>query len=143
MHTSAETLTPAFSQVSFDIENAPKLERKADPPKEKKKAPKVAEASGSASPAPEKEKGKKEKKENPVAIASQEKPKEGEAASAGKAQKKEKKEKKPAEEGSSKKGGNTKAVPEDAGEPVPSMVDLRVGHIVDSEYNLPVKREDI
>lgn len=121
----------------MDIENAPKLERKADPPKEKKKAPKAAEASGSAAAAPEKEKGKKEKKEK---VAVEEPVKVSEAAPAGKAQKKEKKEKKPAEEGSSKKGGNAKAAAEDAGEPVPSMVDLRVGHIVDSKCILTTER---
>ena len=44
---------------------------------------------------------------------------------------KEKKEKKPAEE--NKKGGKAAAA-EDASEPVPSMIDLRVGHIVDSKW---------
>ena len=63
-------------------------------------------------------KDKKEKKEG--------KPVEG---GEGKAQKKEKKEKAPAKEGG-KKGGAA-AEPE---EPVPSMVDLRVGKIVDSEF---------
>ncbi|KAI0801790.1 hypothetical protein BC629DRAFT_1284797 [Irpex lacteus] len=112
---SAEALSPAFSLVTFDLENAPKIERKADPPKEKKKKGDAEQASGSQ-PAQE-GKGKKEKKEK----------------AAGKAQKKEKKEKKPAEEGSSsKKGGKAApAAAEDAGEPVPSMIDLRVGHIVD------------
>ena len=130
MRTSAEPLAPAFSLVSFDLESAPKLERKADPPKEKKKA-KPAEATSSAAPATGKE-GKKEKKEK--APAAEQPAKDTEASPAGKAQKKEKKEKKPAEEGPSKKGGNTKAAAaEDAGEPVPSMIDLRVGHIVDSE----------
>lgn len=62
-----------------------------------------------------------------------------EAASEGKAQKKDKKEKekKPAtdEAGKKKAGGGGKNAPaEDAGEPVPSMIDLRVGHIVDSQF---------
>lgn len=123
MRKSAEPLTPAFSVIPFDLENAPKLERKADPPK--KKAPKVeaapaqAVASSSAAPAPEKESKKVDKA--PAQPAQ-------EGAEGAKTQKKEKKEKKPAEE-SSKKG---KPAAEDAGEPVPSMIDLRVGHIVDS-----------
>ena len=57
----------------------------------------------------------------------------------GKAQKKDKKEKKEKKEGAAEAGegkkkvaGGGKAAPaEDAGEPVPSMIDLRVGHIVD------------
>ena len=55
-------------------------------------------------------------------------------------QKKDKKEKKEKKEGAAEAGegkkkaaGGGKAAPaEDAGEPVPSMIDLRVGHIVDS-----------
>lgn len=134
MRKSAEALGTAFSLVTFDLESAPKLERKPDPPKEKK--PKAAKgetapvadkaasgsASGSQAVAPESKKAKKsEPTEAPAADASP------------KAQKKEKKEKKPAEEGSSKKGGNAKAAApaEDAGEPVPSMIDLRVGHIIE------------
>ena len=67
MRKSAEPLTPAFSVIPFDLENAPKLERKADPPKEKKKAPKAeaapaqAAASSSAAPAPEKKSKKADK----------------------------------------------------------------------------------
>lgn len=120
--------------IPFDLENAPKLERKADPPKEKKKAPKAeaapaqAAASSSAPPAPEK---KSKKTDKAPAQPTQE------GAEGAKAQKKEKKEKKPAEE-SSKKG---KPAAEDAGEPVPSMIDLRVGHIVDSKCRGGVYRE--
>lgn len=54
----------------------------------------------------------------------------------GKTGKKEKKEAAAkGEEGGKKKGGaaSKAAVAEDAGEPVPSMIDLRVGHIVDGE----------
>ena len=123
--------------MPFDLESAPKLERKADPPKEKKKA-KPAEASGSAAPPAEEKKSKKEKKDKAPAAA-EEPAKVAEAAPASKAPKKEKKEKKPADEGSSKKGGNAKPAAEDAGEPVPSMIDLRVGHIVDSERTARVK----
>ncbi|KAI0086542.1 hypothetical protein BDY19DRAFT_894826 [Irpex rosettiformis] len=128
---SADALAPAFSLVQFDLENAPKIERKADPPKEKKKkaegAPLVEKAASSSN----EKSAKKEKNEKPAPVA----PAEGAVAEAkeGKSQKKEKKEKKPAEEGSSsKKGGKSApAAAEDAGDPVPSMIDLRVGHIVD------------
>ncbi|KAI0699115.1 hypothetical protein BC835DRAFT_1332404 [Cytidiella melzeri] len=127
---SAEALAPAFALVPFDLESAPKLERKADPPKEKKKkgdaAPAEQAASGSQ-PAPEK-KAKNEKTVAPPPPADAAPPA---AQAEGKAQKKEKKEKKTTDEGSSKKGGKALPVAEDAGEPVPSMIDLRVGHIVD------------
>ncbi|PSR74821.1 hypothetical protein PHLCEN_2v9535 [Hermanssonia centrifuga] len=130
---SAETLAPAFSLVQFDLENAPRIERKADPPKEKKKAAKAnatpADQSGTATPveAPVAEKKNK--------VAESSKPATADAENAGaKAQKKEKKEKKStAESGSSKKAAAPKAAAEDAGDPVPSMVDLRVGHIVNIE----------
>lgn len=132
VRAAAASLAPAFDLVSFDLENAPKLERKADPPKEKKaKVPKDGQPSSSAAPAEAVEKKEKKAKKGAAEPA-------GEAAAAaapaeGKTQKKEKKEKKPAEEG--KKGGNAPKA-EDAGEPVPSMVDLRVGHIVDSAYSI-------
>jgi len=56
------------------------------------------------------------------------------APAEGKTQKKEKKEKKPpADEAGGKKKGTApaKAAAADDGEPIPSMIDLRVGHIVD------------
>ena len=46
----------------------------------------------------------------------------------GKSQKKEKKAKEPKEP----KAAEKKPAAEDAGPPVPSMIDLRVGHIIDS-----------
>lgn len=104
----------------------PKLDRKADPPKKKEKAAKAAPPEAVES----KEKSVKQPKQ----------PKEAVAKEGGEAQKKEKKEKAPKEKGtagdaaSGKKaaGGGKNAPAEDAGEPVPSMIDLRVGHIVDS-----------
>ncbi|KAH9841534.1 uncharacterized protein C8Q71DRAFT_700858 [Rhodofomes roseus] len=127
---AASSLAPAFSLVSFDLENAPKPERKADPPKQKKEKV-AAPADASSAPAAKSKKGKE------VASADT-KPADAPAGEA-KAPKKEKKEKekKPAEaaEGGKKKekaaGGGGKAAAEEAGEPVPSMIDLRVGHIVD------------
>lgn len=133
---AASSLAPAFSLVSFDLENAPKVERKADPPKPKKeKAPKdAAPASASAVPAA---KGKKGKEAAPVDKA----PADASAPEAKASKKKKKeKEKKPTEaaEGGKKKekaaGGGKAAAEEASGEPVPSMIDLRVGHIVDSKF---------
>lgn len=98
--------------MTFDLDNAPKAERKAEPAK------------------------KKEKKGDKAADAPAEAAKEAPAAAEGKTEgkpAKEKKEKKK-DAGDAKKGGKATAAPaEDAGEPVPSMIDLRVGHIVDSE----------
>ncbi|TFK91134.1 nucleic acid-binding protein [Polyporus arcularius HHB13444] len=118
---AAESLAPAFSVVSFDLENAPHQERKAEPPKKKEKAPaSKAEGDKAAAPAPKAEKAAKADK----AAAKEQKGEQGEKAAEGKAQKKEKKAKEP-------KAAEKKPAAEDAGEPVPSMIDLRVGHIVD------------
>jgi len=114
---SAASITPPFELVVFDLENAPKIERKAEPPKKKEKNPaQNAETSRPPAAVPT---GKTESPADKVP------------------EKKEKKEKKPKEaaEGSTKKKGANAAAkalePEDAGEPVPSMIDLRVGRIVD------------
>ncbi|KAG6816804.1 hypothetical protein H0H87_002773 [Tephrocybe sp. NHM501043] len=116
---SSPSVTPynsAFSTVNFDIENAPTPERKAEPPKKKEKK------SVAPSPAPENAAAT----EVPAASAA--------AGSADKPQKTEKKEKKKkdvgAEQGGKKAAAKAPAA-EDAGEPVPSMIDLRVGRIVD------------
>ncbi|KAK7689993.1 hypothetical protein QCA50_006635 [Cerrena zonata] len=119
---AADSLSPAFPLITFDLENTPKLERKADPPKKKEKKEKAPTPDTTASPAAPKE--KKEKKEASAAEPSE-----------GKTQKKEKKEKAPAKEGAKKDAGGKKgaaaAEPEGSGEPVPSMIDLRVGKILD------------
>ncbi|KAJ3549160.1 hypothetical protein NM688_g5210 [Phlebia brevispora] len=131
---SAAALAPAFSVVSFDLEHAPKVERKPEPPKEKKKkgaatAESSATPSGASTPATPAEsfpirlgKSKSSAPETPQEVES------GAATPASKKEKKEKKEKKPAEDN---KKSNSKA--EDVGEPVPSMIDLRVGRIVQIE----------
>jgi len=121
--SAARALSPAFSSVSFDLASAPPIERKADVPKkkEKEKVGAVAEQAESTSVetpkediVPEdKQKGKKEKKE-----------KKKDAALADNGGKNKEKASTPA-------GG--KAVAEDAGEPMPSMIDMRIGHIVDGE----------
>lgn len=117
IRTSAEALTPAFSIVTFDLDNAPRPERTVEPPKKKEKAAKPADAEA----APVQEKSK-------AAPATADQVPAGE----GKSQKKEKKEKKKDAAGAEKKAGGKAPAPEDS-EPVPSMIDLRVGHIVDSE----------
>ncbi|KAH9950539.1 nucleic acid-binding protein [Amylocystis lapponica] len=122
---AAEALAPAFPTVTLDLENAPKAERKADPPKKKEKAP--AEASSAPAVA-------KSKKGKETPAAAEDKP-------VDKPTKKEKKEKKAPEaaEAGKKKaaggggggGGGKAAVDEGTGDPVPSMIDMRVGHIVE------------
>lgn len=117
VRSSADTLTPSFNLVAFDFENAPKPERKAEPSKKKDKKSAVEAEKAAA--------------EEPVA-----------APSTDKVPKKEKKEKKggavATEETSKKKAaGGGKAAPVDEGEPVPSMIDLRVGRIIDSRLHLP------
>ncbi|PPR05351.1 hypothetical protein CVT24_007965 [Panaeolus cyanescens] len=108
-----------FPELHFDLENAPKVERTTEPPKRKEKAPAAektatppAESKADATPAPEKSEKpqKKEKKEKKKEAA----PEAGSTKDAG-----------------NKKGGNKAPAAADDGEPVPSMIDLRVGHIVD------------
>ncbi|KAI0648084.1 nucleic acid-binding protein [Trametes meyenii] len=130
---AADPLAPSFSVVQFDLENAPHQERKAEPPKEKKKA-KAAPAVEAETPVAKADKGDQAvSKPNKKAKKSEDGEKANEQGTKGekegKAQKKEKKPKEPktADSGDKKKGPAT----EEAGEPVPSMIDLRVGHIVD------------
>ncbi|KAJ7459848.1 hypothetical protein FB451DRAFT_1271729 [Mycena latifolia] len=121
VRTAADALAPAFAPIAFDFTNAPRVERKVEAPKKKDKAgaktPDAAAAGTSKAAA-----------EPPAEVAS--------APVEGKAQKKEKKEKRKDaavdETGGKKKGSSpAKAAAADDGEPVPSMIDLRVGHIVD------------
>ena len=89
---AAAALGSAFAVVPFDLEHAPSIERKADPPKEKKKAAKpAADQVAESSSTPEK-KGKK------AAAAG------GEEVAQGKKEgkKEAKKEAVPAEEGQAK-----------------------------------------
>ncbi|KAL5486020.1 ARC1_1 [Sanghuangporus weigelae] len=120
---AADALAPAFALMAFDLDNMPKIERKAEAPKKKDTAQKPSGDKKSAKRA-----AVSNKAEEPAAPASDAAPKK---------EKKEKKEAKDkatnAEGGASKKSGgkSAPAAAEDAGEPVPSMIDLRVGHIVD------------
>ncbi|TFK27982.1 nucleic acid-binding protein [Coprinopsis marcescibilis] len=113
-----------FGPIPIDVDNAPKVERKVEPVKRKEKAPKPEQATETAVPTEKKGKGKKEAAST-------------DSAPAERAQKKEKVKKEGNEEGGSKKKEKQKAPAApaapaaDDGPPVPSMIDLRVGHIVD------------
>jgi aminoacyl tRNA synthase complex-interacting multifunctional protein 1 len=115
---SAEALAPAFDIVPLDFSTAPRIERKALDTKKKEKPPKSTENSTSLAPAAKKAEGLESK---PV------KKKEKKDAASGKDEKKKATEK-------------PKAIPaatEDAGSPIPSMIDLRVGHIVEGTSPRP------
>ena len=101
--------------MSFDLDNAPPQERKAEPPKKKEKKPAVEAVKEKVSEVKDAVKGK--------------------VAAVQKKEKKEKVDKKSAtgaNEGGKKKGElpPKQAAAEDVGEPQPSMIDLRVGKIV-------------
>lgn len=122
VRTSADSLGDAFKVLAFDLEGAPKAERKAEPSKKKEKA---------KAPAPQQEAAAKAEEDPSSSAPSEKQPK------------KDKKDKKKEvvteagsnkEAGSSKKGGAKASAPED-GEPVPSMIDLRVGHIVSGKWS--------
>ncbi|KAJ3486665.1 hypothetical protein NLI96_g4072 [Meripilus lineatus] len=121
---SAESLSPAFQVVTFDFTSAPKIERKPDPPKQKKDKSSAAATPRESTPAPSNEKTPAKAKEESAKSAG--------APEGAKTQKKEKKEKKGGNDGGKGKGGEKgAAAAEGSGEPVPSMIDLRVGHIID------------
>lgn len=112
MRKSAEAVAPAFDLVPLDFSNAPPVERKPLETKKKEKLPKSTENSASAVPAANKAersevKAPKKKEKQNAAVGKDEKKK---AADSPKA---------------------TSAAAEDAGSPIPSMIDLRVGHIVE------------
>lgn len=109
MRKSAEALAPAFDFVPLDFSTAPRIERKALDTKKKEKPPKSTENSASPAAAANKAETKPvKKKEKPDSVAGKE-------------------EKKKAAE----KPKTTPAATEDPGSPIPSMIDLRVGHIVE------------
>jgi aminoacyl tRNA synthase complex-interacting multifunctional protein 1 len=103
--------------VLFDLDNAPKAKRNAEPPKKKEKradnpvdTPLTAAGKATASVV--------ESKDN---------------ATAPKEKKEKKKDLVPADGKKAAASGKAAASAEDAGDPVPSMIDLRVGHILDGE----------
>lgn len=112
---TADSLTPAFSLLSFDLDHAPKSKRNVEPPKKKeRKADNVVEQAAG--------------KDNGKATASTVEGKNETTIP------KEKKEAKKDVDGKKATGsGKTATSAEDAGEPMPSMIDLRVGHIVESK----------
>jgi aminoacyl tRNA synthase complex-interacting multifunctional protein 1 len=115
IRSSAASLGDSYSVISFDLQDAPRLERNPEAGKKKDKSVKTTAAQHaetvaetyirtSADKQPQKEKGKKKEKVD--------------AATSSNAV-------------ATKKQGT--APTDDNGEPVPSMIDLRVGHIVDSK----------
>ncbi|KAF5360924.1 hypothetical protein D9756_004797 [Leucocoprinus leucothites] len=122
IRTAVAPFAPVFGVVWFNFEDAPAVERRTEPSKKKEKK------AAAASPAPE---------TTPTASTSAPAaPKASAPAPEAqeKTQKKEKKEKKKdaaAEDSGKKNKGGKAPAAEEAGEPVPSMIDLRVGHIVD------------
>ncbi|KAI6128806.1 hypothetical protein EDD17DRAFT_1706309 [Pisolithus thermaeus] len=128
--SAARALSPAFSLVTFDLDSAPKIERKAELPKKKEKPPKPTDQQPQGTENAENARDTEVSKEGATVSSKEQKPPK---------EKKEKKEKNKdtgaatQAEGSKKKGGAAPAnkPAEDDGEPVPSMIDMRVGHIVD------------
>ncbi|CAE6415046.1 unnamed protein product [Rhizoctonia solani] len=133
----ASTVAPQL--IDFKLDEAPKPERKAPPAKEKKPKAEGAPAATGEDKKKAKEDKKKEKGLAPVDPPASTAP--GDASFAEVAAPAGKKEKAPKGEG--KKGGDKKdkpapgekkpAVAADSGDPVPSMIDLRVGKIVHVE----------
>jgi aminoacyl tRNA synthase complex-interacting multifunctional protein 1 len=122
---SADALSPAFPLVSFNLNDAPIPERKDASKKKEMAVGKTADV------------GKvtvtDEAKVAPAAVENLPKGVDGKKDSKDK--KERKKDGTAAEEKGKKAvtGGKATAV-EELGDPVPSMVDLRVGHIVDGEF---------
>lgn len=117
---------PEFSFVTFDFDSAPKVERKTELPKRKEKAPKPSEQQQEhkhSAQQPTETMTSPQVERSSVDPGSQKRPNEG----------KEKKKDASATEGGKKKGNASTAskAPKDDGEPVPSMIDMRVGHIID------------
>ena len=118
--------------MSFDLENAPKTERKTEAQKKKEKAPKETALASTQDSVVESTK---------EALNSST-PGLGEGEKGGQRKNIKDKQKAAAAEpgnskgSTSKKGNVAKPLVADEGDPVPSMIDLRVGHIVDGE--LPI-----
>ena len=106
IRSSAAFFSDSYSIILFSLQNAPKLERSLDASKKKDKSPKtITETVAETVPTLYQHRDKGKKKER------------GELETTST----------PA---TNKKQG--KAAAEDDGDPVPSMIDLRVGRIVDS-----------
>jgi len=120
VRTSAD-LSHDWPLVSFDLENTPKQTRTMEPPKKKEKASKTAPETSTTQKVVEAKPG----------------PVDGTGSKEGKKEKKEPKEKKKettsADAGGKKANGKSGGAPaaNEPATPVPSMIDLRVGHIID------------
>ena len=128
IRASAESFGDSFKLLAFDLENAPKMERKTEPPKKKERASKETVSASAQDSAIE---STKEASNSSTSFSIE-----------GKEPKKDRKDKHKAvatepvnSKGSSNKKGNP-AKPLADDEPVPSMIDLRVGHIVDGEFSI-------
>lgn len=106
-----------FPIIPLNFENAPRVTRVVDAPKPKKEKAAIAAAITTEKPVEEKKGDKKEKGAKKDAAA----PTSGAAPVEGGSKKKEK---------APKAAAPAPAPAADAGEPVPSMIDLRVGKIV-------------
>lgn len=120
MRKSAEALAPVFDLVPLDFSAAPPVDRKASEAKKKEKPTKPTESSASpTSVRPAADSVPADKEESSKVKSAKKKEKHGAAAE---------------KDGKKKAADNAKATSaatEDAGPPIPSMIDLRVGHIVE------------
>jgi aminoacyl tRNA synthase complex-interacting multifunctional protein 1 len=117
---SAGALAPAFDLITLDFSNAPPVERKALETKKKEKPAKSTETNASSTPT--------------QTVAESFAANKAESAGAKPSKKKEKQDAAVEKDGKKKAANNagaTSTAAEDAGSPIPSMIDLRVGHIIE------------
>ncbi|KAI0304418.1 nucleic acid-binding protein [Multifurca ochricompacta] len=117
---SAEALAPAFDVIPLDFSAAPPVERKALETKKKEKPAKPAE--DGATPI------STQKTANSIVV------KNSESSEVKPSRKKEKQDSAAEKDGKKKVADSGKAIStgtEDAASPIPSMIDLRVGHIIE------------
>ena len=124
IRASAESFGDAFKLLAFDLENAPKTERKTEPPKKKEKASKETVSASAQNSAIESTTKKASNSSTPSQEPGKDRKDKHKAAAAAEPVN---------SKGSNSKKGNAAKPPADD-EPVPSMIDLRVGHIVDGEF---------
>ena len=120
VQSSAVILGDFFKPVPLDLDNVPKSERKFDSLKKKEKPAKETAV------AREPETKAMLESSDPTSAPGERKQKKGKEVTTQTASSSS------TIAGNTKKGGKTPA--EDEGEPLPYMIDLRVGHIVDSEW---------
>lgn len=121
MRKSAEALAPAFNLVPLDFSNTPPVERKAIETKKKEKPAKSTENSATAAGPTIKD------------SATANKPESSEAKPVKKKGKQEATAEKDGKKKTTSSANATSTATEDAGSPIPSMIDLRVGHIVEGK----------